>query len=117
MMLRPCLPSPSAHPPVGPRWLHEIKHDGFRLFARRDGEGVRLITRGGCDWSDRYPLIAAAVAALAVASCLIDGEAIACDAKGLADFQLLGRRRHDHALTLFAVGLLEPEGRDLRQYA
>jgi ATP-dependent DNA ligase len=100
MRLRPCLPSPSAHPPVGPGWLHEIKHDGFRLFARRDGERVRLITRGGYDWSDRYPLIAAAAAALAVPSCLIDGEAIACDAKGLADFQLLRRRRHDHAVTL-----------------
>ena len=114
MMLRPCLPSPSAHPPVGPRWLHEIKHDGFRLFARRDGERVRLITRGGCDWSDRYPLIAAAVAALAMRSCLIDGEAIACDAKGLADFQLLRRRRHDHAVTLCAFDLLELDGRDLR---
>ena len=43
---------------------------------------MRLITRGGYDWSDRYPLIAAAAAALAVPSCLIDGEAIACDAKG-----------------------------------
>src|SRR5258705_13734837 len=94
MRLRPCLPSLSPHPPVGSGWLHEIKHDGFRLFARRDGEGVRLITRGGCDWSDRYPLIAAAVAALGVASCLIDGDASACDAKALAYFPLLRRRRH-----------------------
>ena len=61
MLLKPCLPSPSAHPPVGTEWLHEIKHDGFRLFARRDGERVRLITRGGYDWSDRYSRIAAAV--------------------------------------------------------
>lgn len=114
MRLRPCLPSPSPHPPVGPGWLHEIKHHGFRLFARRDGERVRLITRGGYDWSDRYPLIAAAAAALAVPSCLIDGEAIACDAKGLADFQLLRRRRHDHAVTLCAFDLLELEGHDLR---
>ena len=114
MLLRPCLPTPSRRPPVGPGWLHEIKHDGFRLFARRDGERVRLITRGGHDWSDRYSLVAAAVAALAVASCLIDGEAIACDAEGLADFQLLRRRRHDYAVTLCAFDLLELDGHDLR---
>jgi bifunctional non-homologous end joining protein LigD len=115
MLLRPCLPSPSARPPVGPGWLHEIKHDGFRLFARRDGERVRLITRGGYDWSDRYSLVAAAVAALGASSCLIDGEAIACDAQGLTDFQLLRRRRHDHVVTLCAFDLLELDGRDLRR--
>jgi ATP-dependent DNA ligase len=57
----PCLPSPAERPPSGPEWVHEIKHDGYRLMARRDGAGVRLLTRNGHDWSPRYPLIVEAV--------------------------------------------------------
>jgi bifunctional non-homologous end joining protein LigD len=113
--LRPCLASSAATPPAGPDWLHEIKHDGFRLLARRDGDRVRLYTRGGYDWRDRYTLIAEAVAALAVRSCLIDGEVIACDDAGLADFQLLRRRQHGRSVTLCAFDLLEFDGRDLRR--
>jgi bifunctional non-homologous end joining protein LigD len=45
--IEPCLPSPAERPPVGPNWVHEIKHDGFRLMARRDGASVRLLTRNG----------------------------------------------------------------------
>jgi bifunctional non-homologous end joining protein LigD len=51
-------------PPAGPGWIHEIKHDGFRIIARRDSLGVRLITRGGHDFSTRFPAAAAAVGAL-----------------------------------------------------
>jgi bifunctional non-homologous end joining protein LigD len=43
--IEPCLPSPAKVPPSGPDWIHEIKHDGFRIMARRDAAGVRLITR------------------------------------------------------------------------
>jgi ATP-dependent DNA ligase len=53
----PCLPSPAERPPSGPGWLHEIKHDGFRMMVRRDAAGVRLLTRNGIGWSTRYPLI------------------------------------------------------------
>jgi ATP-dependent DNA ligase len=49
-IIEPCLPSPSKVPPSGPDWLHEIKHDGFRILARRDAAGVRLITRKGNDF-------------------------------------------------------------------
>jgi hypothetical protein len=63
-------------PPAGPVWIHEIKHDGFRIMARRDGSKARLISRNGHDLTYRFPLAAAAVAALPVRSCLIDGEAI-----------------------------------------
>jgi ATP-dependent DNA ligase len=45
----PCLPRPAKAPPTGPGWLHEIKHDGFRILAWRDAKGVRLITRNGRD--------------------------------------------------------------------
>ena len=78
-IIEPCLPSPAKAPPSGPGWIHEIKHDGFRILARRDSAGVRLITRAGKDFSSRFPFIAMAVAKLPVGSCLIDGEAIVCD--------------------------------------
>jgi ATP-dependent DNA ligase len=51
----PCIPTAAEKPPSGPGWVHEIKHDGFRLVARRDGAGVHLLTRNGHDWTDRYP--------------------------------------------------------------
>ena len=52
-IIEPCLPSPAKAPPSGAGWLHEIKHDGFRILARKDGAGVRLITRAGNDFSSR----------------------------------------------------------------
>jgi bifunctional non-homologous end joining protein LigD len=64
--------------------LHEIKHDGYRLMALREGARVRLFTRNGHDWADRYPAIVEAVSALNVNSCLIDGEVIVPDASGTA---------------------------------
>ena len=75
-IVEPCLPSPAKAPPSGPGWLHEIKHDGFRISARRDSTGARLITRAGNDFSSRFPFIAMAVGKLAVRSCLIDGDII-----------------------------------------
>ena len=96
----PCLPRPAKQPPAGPDWIHEIKHDGFRIVAYRDGTGVRLITRNGFDFGKRFPLVAEAIAALPARSCVIDGEAIACDESGLAVFDLIRYRRQDHAVTL-----------------
>ena len=76
--IEPCLPSPGEQPPTGPDWVHEIKHDGYRLMARRDpvSVGIRLLTRNGHDWASRYPLIVQAVNKLKARSCLIDGEAV-----------------------------------------
>src|SRR5713101_6914744 len=84
----PCLPSPPAHPPAGPDWLHEIKHDGFRIIARKVGKQVRLYSRPGNDLTPRYPLIVEASARLKPPSCIIDGEAVACDDDGLASFRI-----------------------------
>jgi len=72
--IEPCLPSPADRPPSGPDWVHEIKHDGYRLMPRRDPIGIRVLTRNGHDWAPRYPLIVEAVDRLKVRSCLIDGE-------------------------------------------
>ena len=110
-----CLPRPARKPPVGPGWIHEIKHDGFRILAERDAKGVTLHTRRGYDFADRFPLVVAAVARLPVRSCLIDGEAIVCDANGLAVFDLLRQRWHGEGVTLCAFDLLELNGEDLRR--
>jgi bifunctional non-homologous end joining protein LigD len=72
----PCLPRKAKGPPSGPSWIHEIKHDGFRILARKDGDQITLITRNCYDFADRYRLIVDTVASLPVDSCIIDGEAI-----------------------------------------
>jgi bifunctional non-homologous end joining protein LigD len=110
-----CLPRPVKAPPTGPDWIHEIKHDGFRILARRDGPKVRLISRNGHDLTYRFPLAAAAVAALPVRSCSIDGEAIVCDGKGLAVFQFIRNYRRGNIATICAFDLIEIDGRDMRQ--
>jgi bifunctional non-homologous end joining protein LigD len=114
-IIEPCLPSPAKAPPSGPGWLHEIKHDGFRILGWRAAAGVRLITRAGNDFSSHFPLIAIAIRELPVRSCLIDGEAIVCDVDGLAVFDLI--RRHDTVANAehCAFDLLELDGRDLRR--
>jgi bifunctional non-homologous end joining protein LigD len=73
---------PSPKPPVGPQWIHEIKHDGYRLITRKREGRVRLFTRRGYDWTDRYPLIRKAVAALRAASVTIDGERVLAGFEG-----------------------------------
>jgi bifunctional non-homologous end joining protein LigD len=112
--IEPCLPSLAVRPPSGSEWVHEIKHDGYRLMARRDAVGIGLFTRGGHDWAHRYPLIVQAVSLLQVRSCLIDGEVVACDGDGLPDFQRLRHRHDDHHVFLYAFDLLELDGKDLR---
>jgi bifunctional non-homologous end joining protein LigD len=97
--IEPCLPSPAEKPPSGSNWIHEIKHDGFRLMARRDPVGIRLITRRGNDWTTRFPLVLEAVNHLKVRSCLTDGEVVCCDDRGLAVFQALRRRQNGRALS------------------
>ena len=89
--IAPCLPSPGEQPPTGPDLVHEIKHDGYRLMARRDPPlaGIRLLTRNGHDWASRYPLIVQAVNRLKARSCPIDGEAVCCDEHGVPAFELL----------------------------
>src|SRR4051794_19422248 len=113
--IEPCLPSPADRPPSGTSWIHEIKHDGYRLMARRDSVGIRLITRRGNDWSDRFPLVVQAVTHLKVRSCLIDGEVVCCDQRGVAAFNVLRRRRNEPEAFLYGFDLLEVDGTDLRR--
>jgi len=83
-------------------------------MARRDGTGVRLYTRNGYNFSDRFPRIVEAISNLPVRSCFIDGEAVVIDERGLSVFDLLRYRRHDHVVVLCAFDLIEVDGKDLR---
>jgi bifunctional non-homologous end joining protein LigD len=114
-IIEPCLPSPAKAPPSGPDWLHEIKHDGFRIMARRDSAGVRLITRHGNDFTARFPLAVEAVSALSARSFLLDGEAIVTNERGLAVFDLIRHQRHGDDAVLIAFDLIELDGEDLRR--
>jgi bifunctional non-homologous end joining protein LigD len=102
----PCIPSRA---PKGAR--DQARH---RLIVRRDGPAVRLFTRRGCDWADRYPAIAAAAANLRARSFTLDGEAVVVGADGVAVFDALHRQHKASNAILYAFDLLELDGEDLR---
>jgi ATP-dependent DNA ligase len=110
----PCVPTLTKVPPTGPAWIHEIKHDGYRMLIWREGERVRLFTRRGFDWTDRYPWIVHSAAKLRVNRFLIDGEAVVCGDDGVSDFGLLHSREHDESVFLYAFDLLAMDGVDIR---
>jgi ATP-dependent DNA ligase len=91
--IKPCLPSKAVRPPSGPLWVHEIKHDGYRLMVRRDGARVRCFTKGGHEWADRFPAIVDAASRIQASSFLIDGEAVIARDDGKLDFHALRSRR------------------------
>jgi bifunctional non-homologous end joining protein LigD len=111
--IEPCLPTEVDKPPSGPEWLHEIKHDGYRLVVRKRDGRVRLFTRRGFDWTQKFPMIADALAALGARSITIDGEAVWCDPKtGLAVFDKLHSQANNDAVFLYAFDFLELDGVD-----
>ena len=95
--------------------MHEIKHDGFRIIAVRAGGKVKLFSRRGNDFTDRFPAAVAAIAALEARSCILDGEAIVVDENGLSIFEMLRSRHHDDAALLCAFDVIEFNGNDLRR--
>jgi bifunctional non-homologous end joining protein LigD len=113
--IAPCLPIKAAQLLSGRQWLHEIKHDGFRIIARKKGPQVRLYSRPGNDFIHRFPLIVEALARLQSRSCIIDGEAVACDDDGVASFDLVHHHRANDRIFLYAFDLIELGGDDLRR--
>ena len=113
--MNPCLPTRGIKVPSSPDWIHEIKHDGYRLIVQRDGKRVRLFTRNGHDWTYRYPLIAEAALRNRTTSFVIDGEAVLLGVDGISDFNGLHSRRHDGEVQLYAFDMLALEGDDLRK--
>lgn len=82
----PCPPTSRKAPPAGEDWLHEIKHDGYRLQALVREGSVSLYTSRGNDWAARMPTIAASVRALPVNNAILEGKLVAVDARGRAVF-------------------------------
>jgi bifunctional non-homologous end joining protein LigD len=97
--IAPCLPIKTTQLPSGGR-LHEIKHDGFRIIARKGDGRVRLYSRPGNDFTRQFPLIVEALARLRSRSCIIDGEAVACDGNGIASFDLIRHHRANESVFL-----------------
>jgi bifunctional non-homologous end joining protein LigD len=113
----PALATLAAKPPAGAAWLHEIKFDGYRLQARIEGGRVRLLTRTGLDWTDRFGrAIVEALAALPASTALIDGELVVETADGASDFSALqadlSEGRSDR-FRYYAFDLLHLGGSDL----
>jgi bifunctional non-homologous end joining protein LigD len=113
--IAPCLPTKTDKLPSGGEWLHEIKHDGFRIIARKSNGRVRLYSRPGNDFTRRFPLILDALARLRWRSCIINGEAVACDDSGVASFDLVRHHRTNESIFLYAFDLIELNGDDLRR--
>src|SRR6476660_5449705 len=97
--------------PFRPLRLHRI----YRLIVQRESRRVRLFTRNGHDWSDRFPLIAEAALRNRNASFVLDGEAVLLGVDGRSDFDGLHSRRHDHEVEFYAFDILVNDGEDLRR--
>lgn len=104
-------------PPSGAGWLHELKLDGYRMQARKDGSDVRVLTRTGLDWTHRARAIASEIAKLAPEKITLDGEVVVVAPNGttnFADLQASMQEGAKNALTYFAFDLLHMEGRSTR---
>ena len=113
----PCVPVLSRSVPEGPEWVYEIKHDGMRLICQRDGGRVRAFSETGLEWTDRVPLITAALRSLPMSSVTLDGEGVVVDEQGISDFDRLRaafRRNGSREPFLYAFDLLELNGKDIR---
>ncbi|MBL8549239.1 MAG: non-homologous end-joining DNA ligase [Hyphomonadaceae bacterium] len=103
--------------PVGDRWLHEIKYDGYRCLLSIGGGRARAFTRSSLDWSDRFARVVEAGAALPVDDALFDGEIVILGPDGRSNFQALQRalKYGGKHLVFYAFDLLRLNGEDLRR--
>jgi bifunctional non-homologous end joining protein LigD len=118
--VEPCLALLRPKVPAGPDWLFEIKWDGYRLAIHVEPNRVRIITRGGHDWTHRFPAIAAAARQLNVHTAILDGEAVVLEDDGRSDFGALqrslggrGGKRVSTESVLMTFDLLYLDGHDL----
>ena len=110
----PCQPILASTVPAGDGWLHELKHDGYRIIAFKDGERVRLWSRNGRDWSAEFVAITEAVRALPFKRVMLDGEAVAHCLEGLPHFHRLLSGDGQATACLYAFDLIWLEAQDLR---
>jgi bifunctional non-homologous end joining protein LigD len=113
----PCNPTLVDRPPAGSEWLHEVKHDGFRILVRKQGARVTLWSRRGNDLTDRLPQIAKAFHGLPVDEALLDGEAVVFRADGMSDLEALltNYKCGANRASLVAFDLLRLNERDIRE--
>jgi bifunctional non-homologous end joining protein LigD len=114
--VEPMLASPGEKPPNGEKWRHEVKFDGYRMQARIDGDSVRLLTRKGLDWTDRFSAIAEALGELALGSAALDGEIVVEDSAGVSQFsELVGdlKSGRQDRFRYYVFDLLYLDGSDL----
>jgi bifunctional non-homologous end joining protein LigD len=114
-VFEPSIPTPGKTVPSSADWIHEVKHDGYRLIVQREGKRVRLFTRNGHDWSDRFPLIVEAALRNRISSFVIDGEAVLLGVDGRSDFNGLHSRKHNDEVQFYAFDVLMMQAEDLRQ--
>jgi bifunctional non-homologous end joining protein LigD len=116
--VEPCLATLQDKPPAGDVWLHEVKFDGYRLQAWLSAGKVKLLTRTGLDWTERFgKRISNALAALPCETALIDGEIVALGENGISSFSALQAALSDGetaSLVFFAFDLLHLDGEDLQ---
>src|SRR6478736_8351682 len=110
-----CIPTVGNAVPASAEWFHEIKYDGYRIRLERDGSSVRLISRGGYDWTKRFPWIAEAALKNRRKWFVIDGEAVVLGANGISDFNALHSGKHGSEVQLCAFDVLAIDGDDLRE--
>lgn len=115
--IEPQLASSENTPPKGSGWLHELKLDGYRIQARKDGDSVQLLTRKGLDWTHRMKTIANQVVGLSAKRALLDGEVVVLAEDGttsFADLQASFQEGVKHPLTYFVFDLLHLDGHNTR---
>jgi bifunctional non-homologous end joining protein LigD len=117
--VEPCLARLEVEPPEGARWAHEIKFDGYRIQARIDRGRIRLRTRSGLDWTDKFARASflAELGRLPVTTALVDGEVVVESASGVSDFSALQADLAENKTDRFVFhvfDLLHLDGRDLR---
>lgn len=118
--IEPCLALLKSVPPKGSDWAFEVKWDGYRLAIHIEPNGVRILTRGGHDWTHRFPAIDEAARKLGIGTAILDGEAVVLDEEGRSDFGALqrslggrGGKRSSTESVFFAFDLLYFDGHNL----
>ena len=109
-----CLATAGKQVPDGPDWIHEVKHDGYRMLVIRENERVRLLSRNGSDWTKRYAWIAEAALKNRQKHFVIDGEAVILGVDGYSDWNALHSGKHNDEIQLCAFDALAMDGDDLR---
>ena len=110
----PAQPVLASRPPSGSGWVHEIKHDGYRMIVRRDGAAVQIYSRNANDWTARLAGIVATAGQIEARSFTVDGEAVVLGPDGLSRFEELSRREAADTAIFYAFDLIEHDGEDMR---